>query len=117
MGSMVWLLLIAMCDAMLGVALGLLASAFATTEFQAIQLMPLVVLPQLLLCGLFQPRPAMASLLRWASDVLPVTYAVDALQRIAVGTTGHLVRDFAVLSGFVVAALVLASASLRRTTA
>jgi ABC-2 type transport system permease protein len=116
-GSVAWLLLITLTDAMLGVALGLLASAFATTEFQAIQLMPVVVLPQLLLCGLFQPRPAMASLLQWASDVLPVTYAVDALQRVAAGTSGHLVRDFAVLAGFVVAALVLASTSLRRTTA
>ncbi len=116
-GSLGWLLLVTMMDAMLGVALGLLASAFAATEFQAIQLMPVVVLPQLLLCGLFQPRPAMASALRWASDVLPVTYAVDALQRVAAGTSGHLGRDFAVLAGFVVAALVLAAASLRRTTA
>ena len=59
----------------------------------------------------------MASVLRWASDVLPVTYAVDALQRVAVGTSGNLVRDFAVLAGFVVAALILAAGSLRRTTA
>jgi ABC-2 type transport system permease protein len=118
-GSLVWMLLVTMTDALLGVALGLLASAFAATEFQAIQLMPVVVLPQLLLCGLFQPRPEMAQLLRWAADVLPVTYAVDALQRVAAGSsvTGDLVRDFCVLAGFVVAALILAAASLRRTTA
>lgn len=115
-GSVGWLLLVALLNALLGVALGLLASAFARTEFQALQFMPIVVLPQLLLCGLFQPRPAMASVLRWASDVLPVTYAVDALQRVAVGSSGHLVRDFAVLAGFVVAGLVLAAASLRRQT-
>jgi ABC-2 type transport system permease protein len=116
-GSLAWLLLVTMTDALLGVALGLLASAFATTEFQAIQLMPLVVLPQLLLCGLFQPRPAMAQVLGWVSDVLPVTYAVDALQGVASGFSGHLVRDFLVLAGYVVIALVLAAASLRRTTA
>jgi ABC-2 type transport system permease protein len=118
-GSLAWLLLVTMTDALLGVALGLLASAFATTEFQAIQLMPVVVLPQLLLCGLFQPRPEMAQLLRWAADVLPVTYAVDALQRVAASASvsGELLRDFAVLAGYVVAAIALAAASLRRTTA
>ena len=116
-GSLGWLALVTMTDALLGIALGLLASAFAATEFQAIQLMPVVVLPQLLLCGLFQPRPGMATVLRWASDVLPVTYAVDALQRVAAGSSGDLVRDFAVLAGFVAAGLVLAAASLRRTTA
>src|SRR6185312_16555938 len=55
-GSVAWLVAVTLVDALLGVALGLFASAFATTEFQAIQLMPVVVLPQLLLCGLFQPR-------------------------------------------------------------
>jgi len=59
-GSVGWLLLVAALDALLGVALGLLASAFARTEFQAVQFMPVVVLPQLLLCGLFQPRDQMA---------------------------------------------------------
>jgi ABC-2 type transport system permease protein len=115
-GSLGWLVLVTMADALLGVGLGLLASAFASTEFQAIQMMPLVVLPQLLLCGLFQPRHGMAPVLRWAADVLPVSYAVEALQRVAV--TSHvgtdLVRDFAVLAGFVVVSLVLASLSLRR---
>jgi ABC-2 type transport system permease protein len=117
-GSLAWMLVVTMADALLGVALGLLASAFATTEFQAIQLMPVVVLPQVLLCGLFQPRGDMAVVLRWAADVLPVSYAVDALQRVAVSSDvgSDLVRDFAVLAGFVAAALVLAAASLRRTS-
>jgi ABC-2 type transport system permease protein len=117
-GALIWLLLVTLADALLGVGLGLLASAFASTEFQAIQMMPLVVLPQLLLCGLFQPRDHMATLLRWAADVLPVTYAVDALQRVAASTTvgNDLVRDFAVLAGFVAASLGLAALSLRRAT-
>ena len=71
-GSLLWLLLVTLVDAILGVALGLLASAFAATEFQALQAMPVVVLPQLFVCGLFQPRDEMAHVLRWFSDVLPV---------------------------------------------
>ena len=47
--------LLAVLDALLGTALGLLLSAFARTEFQAVQFLPAVVLPQLLLCGLFAP--------------------------------------------------------------
>ena len=117
-GSLAWLLIVTMAGGLLGICLGLLASAFAATEFQALQMMPLVVLPQLLLCGLFQPRHDMARVLQWAAEVLPLTYAVDALQRVAASSTvGHeLFRDLAVLAGFVLAALILAASSLRRST-
>jgi ABC-2 type transport system permease protein len=74
--------LLAVLDALLGTALGLLLSAFARTEFQAVQFLPAVILPQLLLCGLFAPREAMAAPLRWLSDVFPLTYAVDGMQRV-----------------------------------
>ena len=102
-GSLVWVFLVAVVDALLGVALGLLASAFAATEFQAIQLMPLVVLPQLLLCGLFQPRHDMAHVLRLIADVLPMSYAVEALQQVATSGTvdSTFVRDVVVLLAFV----------------
>lgn len=118
-GSLAWLLVVTLGDALLGVALGLLGSAFARTEFQAIQLMPVVVLPQLLVCGLFQPRSEMAIVLRWAADVLPVPYAVEALQHVAGSTSvdGGFVRDLVVLAGFVVAGVVAAAATLRRRTA
>ena len=77
----VWLLgVVAVADAVLGTALGLLVSAFATTEFQAVQFMPAFVLPQVLLCGLFVPRTAMPGVLEAVSDVLPMSYAVDAMQ-------------------------------------
>ncbi|HJQ44592.1 MAG TPA: ABC transporter permease [Jatrophihabitantaceae bacterium] len=117
-GSFAALLGVTLLDALLGVALGLFASAFARTEFQAIQLMPVFVLPQILLCGLFHPRGEMASLLRWISDVLPLSYAVDALQRVAASTelTGEYYRDVAVVAAFVVAALVGGAATLRRRT-
>jgi ABC-2 type transport system permease protein len=117
-GSLGWLLLVTLADALLGVSLGLLGSAFARTEFQAVQLMPVVVLPQLLVCGLFQPRSEMATVLRWAADVLPVPYAVEALQHVAgsAAVDGNFVRDLLVLAGFVVAAIVGAAATLRRQT-
>jgi ABC-2 type transport system permease protein len=118
-GSLAWLLVVTLADALLGVALGLLGSAFARTEFQAIQLMPVVVLPQLLVCGLFRPRAEMATVLRWAADVLPVPYAVEALQHVAGSTTldAGFGRDLLVLAGFVVAGVVAAAATLRRRTA
>jgi ABC-2 type transport system permease protein len=118
-GSIVWLVVVTLVDALLGVALGLFASAFATTEFQAIQLMPVVVLPQLLLCGLFQPRDEMSTVLRWAADVLPVSYAVEALQNVASSSTvgGAFFRDLLVLIAFVLGAIVAGAATLRRRTA
>jgi hypothetical protein len=60
----VWLLVvIALLDALLGTALGLLASGFARTEFQAVQFMPAFVLPQFLLCGLLAAPVTLPSVL------------------------------------------------------
>jgi ABC-2 type transport system permease protein len=108
--------LVAVTSAVLGVALGLLCSAFARSEFQAVQFMPAIVLPQLLLCGLFVARADMAGWLHTVSDVLPLTYAVDALNELSAhgGATGTLWRDLAVVAGTAVAALVAASTTLRR---
>ncbi len=90
--------LLAVLDALLGTALGLLLSAFARSEFQAVQFLPAVVLPQLLLCGLFAPRATMAAPLRGLSDVLPLTYAVDGMQELTrAGVTGTFVRDLVVV--------------------
>ena len=86
----VWLVvLIAVVDAVLGVALGLLASAFARTEFQAVQFMPVIVLPQFFLCGLLVPVDQMAGWLQAISHVLPLTYAVEALQEVGRSADGH----------------------------
>ncbi len=93
--------LLAVLDALLGMALGLFLSAFARSEFQAVQFLPAFVLPQLLLCGLFVERSAMAAPLRWLSDVFPLTYAVDGMQRLAASpaVTGTLTRDLLVVAG------------------
>jgi len=109
-------ILIAIANAVLGVALGLFSSAFARTEFQAVQFMPIVVLPQILLCGLFVPREQMAGWLQAISDVLPMTYAVEALQEVGANAeaTDTLWRDLGIVAGCVVVALALAAATLRR---
>ena len=94
-------MLIAVADAVLGVALGLLCSAFARTEFQAVQFMPVVVVPQFLLCGLFVPREQMAGWLQAISDVLPLTYAVEALQEVgrSAEATATMWRDLGIVAG------------------
>jgi ABC-2 type transport system permease protein len=110
--------LIAVINAVLGVALGLLCSAFARTEFQAVQFLPVVVVPQILLCGLFVPRDQMAGWLQAVSDALPLTYAVEALIEVgrSASATATLWRDLTIVAGAGLAALVLAAATLRRRT-
>ncbi|MGH3431705.1 MAG: ABC transporter permease [Thermocrispum sp.] len=115
----VWLLIvIAVLDALLGMALGLFASAFARTEFQAVQFMPLFVMPQVLLCGLFAPRESMTEVLEWLSNVMPLSYAVDALTQVTRSTEvdGTLLRNLAIVAACGLAALVLGAATLRRRT-
>jgi ABC-2 type transport system permease protein len=115
----VWMLtVIAVLDAVLGTALGLFVSAFAQTEFQAVQFMPAVVLPQVLLCGLFVARDALPPVLEAVSDVLPLSYAVDAMERVTVDTAASsAVRDLLIVAAFTIGALVLGAATLKRRTA
>jgi len=117
-GSAGLVVLIAVLNAVLGVALGLFCSAFARTEFQAVQFLPVVVIPQLLLCGLFVPRGQMAGWLQAVADVLPLSYAVDALVQVGAhaDATGTMWRDLTVVAGAAIVALVLAAATLRRRT-
>ncbi|MEU7484887.1 ABC transporter permease [Streptomyces sp. NPDC042319] len=117
-GSPWLLLLVAVLDALLGTALGLFVSAFAASEFQAVQFMPAVLMPQLLLCGLFAPRDTMQPVLSALSDVLPMSYAVDAMNEVLRHpdvTTGFL-RDIAVVAGCALLVLSLGAATLRRRT-
>ncbi|GAB3790013.1 ABC transporter permease [Nocardioides ungokensis] len=113
-----WLLtVVAVVDAVLGSALGLFVSAFARTEFQAVQFMPAIVIPQLLLCGLLVPRELLPDFLHAVSDVLPLSYAVDAMQHLTTSaTTAEVWKDVAVVAGFAVAGLALGAATLRRRT-
>ena len=117
-GSVALVIAVAIANAVLGMALGLFLSAFATTEFQAVQFMPAVILPQLLLCGLFVSRERMADFLEWISWGLPMTYAYEALRRATTesdpGT--RLLADVAVVVGATLIALALGAATLRRRT-
>lgn len=114
-----WMLfVVALADGLLGAALGLFVSAFAATEFQAVQFLPAFILPQFLLCGLFVPRGAMQVVLRLISDVLPLSYAVDAMSRLTqqAGVGSLVIRDLLIIVGSSLIALTLGSATLRRRT-
>ena len=114
-----WLVgVLAVANALLGMALGLLLSAFARTEFQAVQFMPAFIFPQLLLCGLFVAREDMASLLYGISWLLPLTYAYDALARATAPAAlgAAFAADVAVVIGTTLAALALGALTLRRRT-
>jgi ABC-2 type transport system permease protein len=118
-GPLWQLVCVAVLDAVLGTAIGLLASGFARTEFQAVQFMPAFVLPQFLLCGLLVARDSLPDVLRWLSDVLPLSYAVDAMKSVTADVTpgADVARDAGVIGLWVVVALVLGSLTLRRRTA
>lgn len=113
-----FLVLIAVVDAVLGTTLGLFVSAFATTEFQAVQFMPAFIFPQFLLCGLLVPLSQMPRALHDVANCLPLTYAVDAMQRVSVESTisASAWRDILVVICFGLAAILLGAATLRRRT-
>jgi ABC-2 type transport system permease protein len=118
-GSPALIVFLAVLDAVLGSALGLLASAFASSEFQAVQFMPAFVLPQILLCGLLVPRDQMAGWLDAIASVLPLTFAFEALEAVAVDGDGlgGVSGEIAVLVAFSAVAIGLGALTLRRRTA
>jgi ABC-2 type transport system permease protein len=117
-GSAGTVVALAIGNAVLGMSLGLFASAFARTEFQAVQFMPAFVLPQILLCGLLVPREQMVGWLEGISYALPLTYAYDALARVTEGDElgGRFALDVGVTVGATLLALALGAATLRRRT-
>jgi ABC-2 type transport system permease protein len=116
LGGTLPVLAAAVLAALLGTSLGLFVSAFATSEFQAVELVMPILMPQILLCGLFAPRAAMNQVLQWLSDVFPLTYSVDAMRQLTQHAvwSGRLTRDLAVVAGCAVVALLLGSITIRR---
>ena len=115
----VWLLVVvAVADAVLGTTLGLLASAFARTEFQVVQFMPVIVFPQILLGGIFLPRDQLPDALRVISDWLPLSHAVDALNAVATGSedAAYVLGELSIILAWIVGAVILGSITLRRRT-
>ena len=103
---------VALCAGLLGTAFGLALSALAKSEFQAVQFMPAFILPQLLLCGLMVPLAQLPDALRYVADVLPMTAAIHALS--AHQSTTYYGEQFAIMLGYIVVALLVGSATLRR---
>lgn len=116
MGGTLATIIGAVAAGLLGTSLGLFTSAFAKSEFQAVQFMPAFIFPQLLTCGLFIAREQMAKPLQWFADVMPLTYSVDALQQITYSPawTSTLTRDLIIVVAYATAALVFGSITIRR---
>ncbi len=116
LGGTIPTMLVAVLAAFLGTTLGLFTSAFATSEFQAVQFLPAFIFPQLLVCGLFVARSEMAKPLQWFADIMPLSYSVDAMKQVTISSlwTSQLSVDLIVVAGFAIAALILGSATIRR---
>jgi ABC-2 type transport system permease protein len=115
----VWLLVVvALADAVLGSSVGLLASAFARTEFQVVQFMPALVFPQVILGGVIIARDQMPDVLQSISDWLPLSHAVDALNAVARDSedAAYVAGKLLIVAAFAVGAIVLGSITLRRRT-
>jgi len=112
------LVTVAVADAVLGTTLGLLASAFARTEFQVVQFMPVIVFPQILLGGIFLPRDQLPEVLETISAWLPLSHAVDALNAIATGSEddAYVLGELLIILAWIVGTVVLGSITLRRRT-
>jgi ABC-2 type transport system permease protein len=114
-----WLLaIVAIINGLLGMALGLMASAFAKTEFQVMQLMPAFIFPQMLIGGIIVPFAQMPDVLQAIADVLPLTHAVRALNELATssGTADVVWQEIAIVALFALGGLVLGAITLRRKT-
>jgi ABC-2 type transport system permease protein len=107
--------------AIVAVNLGIFLSMFARTEFQAVQFIPLAIVPQFLLSGILFPVSSEPQALQYVSDVLPLTYAVNALRDVMLKgadlTWPSLQLDVGVVAGFVVVLIAAGAATLRRRIA
>jgi ABC-2 type transport system permease protein len=110
--------IVAILDAVLGTALGLLASAMARTEFQAVQFMPVFLIPQFLLGGFIISREDLPRILHYISDLMPLSYSIDALNLALVGGAlgGSFWGNIAKVIGFALVALFLGGMTLRRSS-
>jgi ABC-2 type transport system permease protein len=100
----------------LSVSLGIFTSVFARNEFQMVQFIPLIILPQMFLCGLLWPVSQMPDYLQWIARLLPMTYAVDGIRAMMLQGQNLLDigKEVGVLCGYAVGLLILASLTIRR---
>ena len=107
--------------AIVAVNLGIFLSMFARTEFQAVQFIPLAIVPQFLLSGILFPVSSEPKALQYVSDVLPLTYAVNALRDVMLKgadlTWPSLQLDVGVVVAFIVVLVAAGTGTLRRRIA
>ncbi|MDQ1371663.1 MAG: transporter permease [Candidatus Thermoplasmatota archaeon] len=96
--------------------LGFLLSSNAKNEFQAVQFMPIILFPSILLAGVFWPIEAVPDLLRPVSYFVPLTYAVEGCRSVMVRGwgLGDVWLQLAVLVGFAAVMLLLSALSLKK---
>jgi ABC-2 type transport system permease protein len=103
------------------VSLGIFLSTFARTEFQILQFIPIVIVPQGLLGGFFWRIEQLPDLLQPVARILPVTYAIDGLRQVMIAGadlgSGQVLLDLGVLVGIAALFMVLAAATIRREIA
>jgi ABC-2 type transport system permease protein len=99
------------------VCLGTLFSVFARNEFQMMQFIPLIIVPQVFLCGLFIQISQLPNYLQWITKFLPLTYGVEGIRALMQQGQSLLDigNDIGILAAFAVGLLVLASLTLRRS--
>jgi ABC-2 type transport system permease protein len=98
------------------VCLGTFFSVFARNEFQMMQFIPMIIVPQIFLCGLLWDVSQMPDYLQWLARVLPLTYGVDGVRALMLQgqTLLDIGQDIGVLAAYAVGLLVLAALTLRR---
>jgi ABC-2 type transport system permease protein len=103
------------------VNLGILISTFARTEFQVLQFIPIVLVPQVLLAGIFWPITSLPEVLEAIARAMPLTYGVEGLREVLVKGSGlgsSVLRfDIGVLLGIAVVLMILATRTIRREVA
>ncbi|MBC1799123.1 ABC transporter permease [Listeria booriae] len=115
LGSIWYVLLITLMLAMVALTLGILLSTFANNEFQIVQFIPIVIVPQVLFCGIF-PLEGMADWLQWIAHIMPLYYGADALTSIMVKGEGFagFATDFYILVGFALVFMILNIFALKK---
>lgn len=115
-GPQWFLVVVSLASGLLGTALGLCMSSLARTEFQAVQFMPAFVLPQAMLCGLLTPVSLLPAVLEALARILPLTYAVEAMQLVTSEAvpSAEAYQDLLIVFFFALGAIVLGAATLRR---
>lgn len=111
-----WLVvLVAVSMAIASLVLGILVSEFAHTELQVIQLMQIVVVPQILLSGMFDLSQT-PQWMQTLSRCFPLTYGADAMRDVMLRGRGlaDVAMDLGVLWAFIAGFFVLNVLALKK---